>query len=57
MAVVEVFDGLFEGDCDEQADTDGADVDEEVFPRVGWGVGWVDVEHRSSPSFSDFQLR
>jgi len=45
MAVVEVFDGLLQADGDEQADADGAYVDEEVFPGVGGGVGRVDVEH------------
>jgi hypothetical protein len=44
-AVVEGFDGLLEGDGDEEADADGGDVDEEVSPGVGGGVGRVDVEH------------
>jgi hypothetical protein len=46
-AVMEVLDGLFEADGDEQADDDGGDVEEEVAPGVGGGVGWVDVEHKT----------
>ena len=42
---VHPFDGLLDAHGDEEADADGADVDEEVFPRVGGGVGRVDVEH------------
>ncbi len=49
MAMVEVFDGLLEADGDEQADDDGGDVDEEVFPSVGGFVGRVDVEHEVAP--------
>jgi hypothetical protein len=45
VTVVEVFDGLFEADGDEQADDDGGDVDEEVALGGGGVVGWVDVEH------------
>ena len=45
MMPVDGFDGLFEIDGDEQADADGGDVDEEVAPGVGGGVGRVDVEH------------
>jgi hypothetical protein len=45
MAVMEVFDGLFEADGDEEADDDGGDVDEEVAPGGGGVVGGVDVEH------------
>jgi hypothetical protein len=45
MAVVEVLDGLLEADGDEKADDDGGDVDEEVAPGVGGGVGRVYVEH------------
>jgi hypothetical protein len=45
MAVMEVLDGLFEADGDEEAEDDGGDVDEEVAPGAG-GVVWrVDVEH------------
>ena len=44
VAMVEVFDCLLEADGDEQANTDGGDVDEEVAPGVGGGVGRVDVE-------------
>jgi hypothetical protein len=40
---VKQLDGLFEADGDEKADDDGGDVDEEVSPGVGGGVGWVDV--------------
>ena len=45
VAVVDGFDGLFEGDGDEEADDDGGDVDEEVAPGAGGVVGRVDVEH------------
>jgi hypothetical protein len=45
VAMVEVLDCLLEADGDEQANTDGGDVDEEVAPGVGGGVGRVDVEH------------
>ena len=41
--VVYGFDGLLKADGDKQADADGADVDQEVFPRVGGFVGWMDV--------------
>ena len=44
VAMVEVLHRLLQADGDEQANTDGADMDEEVFPRMG-GVGHVDVEH------------
>jgi hypothetical protein len=40
------FDSLLQGDGDEQADTNGGDVDEEVAPGVGRGVGRVNVEHK-----------
>jgi hypothetical protein len=43
MAMMDGFDGLFEADGDEEADDDGGDVDEEVAPGVGGGVGRVDV--------------
>jgi hypothetical protein len=42
---VEEFHRLFEGNCDEQTDDDGRDVDEEVFPRMGAFARRVDVEH------------
>jgi hypothetical protein len=45
MSVVEVFNGLLEADGDEEADDDGGDVDEEVFPGVSGFVGRVYVEH------------
>jgi hypothetical protein len=48
MMPVDGFDGLFEIDGDEQADADGGDVEEEVAPGVGGGVGRVDVEHEVS---------
>jgi hypothetical protein len=44
--MVDELDGLLEADGDEQADDDGGDVDEEVFPGVGGFVGRVYVEHR-----------
>jgi len=37
--MMEVFDGLFETDGDEQAEDDGGDVDEEVAPGAGSVVG------------------
>jgi hypothetical protein len=37
------FDSLLEADGDKQADADGSDVNEEVFPGVGWRVGCVDA--------------
>jgi hypothetical protein len=45
MLVVEVLDGLFEADCNEQADDDSSEVDEEVFPGVDGFTGSVDVKH------------
>jgi len=36
---------LFEANGDQQTDTDGDDVDEEVAPGAGGVVGGVDVEH------------
>ena len=44
--VVEVLDGLFEADGDEQAENDSCDVDEEIAPSGGGVVGGVNVEHR-----------
>jgi hypothetical protein len=38
IAMVEVLDRLLQADGNQQADTDGADVDEEVLPRMG-GMG------------------
>ena len=43
IALVDALDELLEADGDDEADDDGGDVDEEVFPGVGGGVGWVDV--------------
>ena len=37
--------GLLEAGGDEEADDDGGDVDEEVAPGVGRGVGRVGFEH------------
>jgi hypothetical protein len=45
MAVMDELDSLLEADGDEEADADGGDVDEEVFPGVGGLVGRVDIEH------------
>jgi hypothetical protein len=45
MTVDQGLDRLLQADGDEQADDDGGDVDEEVFPGVGGLVGRVDVEH------------
>jgi hypothetical protein len=45
VAAVEVLDSLFKADGDEQADADGCNVDEEVFPAMRGFVGCVDVEH------------
>ena len=38
MAMMKVFDGLFEADGDEEANDDGGDVDEEVAPGGGSGL-------------------
>jgi hypothetical protein len=45
IVLMDPLHGLFETDRDEQADADGSDVDDEVFPGVGGFVGRVDVEH------------
>ena len=45
VTVVEVLDGLFEADGDEEADDDGGDVDEEVSPGAGGVMCGMDVEH------------
>ena len=45
VVLVDALDELLEADGDEEADDDGGDVDEEVAPGVGGGVGRVDVEH------------
>jgi hypothetical protein len=47
VSVVDGLDGLLQADGDEQANTDGGDVDEEVFPGVSGGVGRVDIEHET----------
>ena len=45
VKVMEVFDGLFKADGDEEAYGDGGDVDDEVCPGV-FGLVWdVDIEH------------
>ena len=49
MAVVEVLDGLLEADGEEEADDDGADVDEEVCQVVVGLLRGVDVEHGMVP--------
>jgi len=46
MAVVEVLDGLFEPNCDEQADSDGRNMDEKILPCAHGVVRWMDIEHR-----------
>jgi hypothetical protein len=43
MAMVEVLDGLFEADGDEQTDDDGGNMDEEVAPGVRGVVRRMDV--------------
>jgi hypothetical protein len=50
MTVMEVLNGLFEADGDEEADDDGDDVDEKVTPGAGCVVWWVNVEHDESPN-------
>jgi hypothetical protein len=45
VALVDVLDGLFEADGDDEAEDDGGDVDEEVFPRGSGVVSGVYVEH------------
>ena len=42
-ALVDALYDLLNTDGDEQANRDGGDVDEEVAPGVGGGVGWVNV--------------
>jgi hypothetical protein len=46
MAVVVVLDGLFEPNCDEQANCDGRNMDEKILPCAHRVVGGMDVEHR-----------
>ena len=46
MAVVEVLHGLFEPNCDEQADCDGRNMDEEILPCAHRAVRCMNVEHR-----------
>ena len=50
VVVVDELDGLLETYGDDEADDDGRDVDEEVFPGVGGFVGRVDVEHGGDSS-------
>jgi len=45
MLMMEVLDGLFEADGDEEAEDYCGDVDEEVAPGGSGVVGGVDVEH------------
>ncbi len=49
MVAVNEHNRLLKADGDEQADADGGDVDEEVFPRVGSFERRMDVEHGSLP--------
>jgi hypothetical protein len=49
MAVVDRLYRLLQTDGDDEADDDGGDVDEEVFPGMGRGVGRVDIEHGVAP--------
>ena len=44
--MVEVLDRLFQPDGDEQADNDGRDVNEELFPAIGGVMGGVYIEHK-----------
>jgi hypothetical protein len=41
--MMEELDGLLEAYGDKEADGDGADVDDEVFPGMYGSVGWMDV--------------
>jgi hypothetical protein len=45
VAMVKELNGLLEPDGDKQADGDGGDMSEKVFPRAGGSVGSMDVEH------------
>ena len=36
---------LLKADGDEQTDVNGGNVDEEVSPGMGGGMGWMDVKH------------
>ena len=45
MAVVEVIDGLFEPNRDEQADCDGRDMDGKILPCAHDFVGCMNLEH------------
>ena len=49
VVLVDVLDDLLESNGDDEADGDGGDGDDEVFPGVGGFVGWVDVEHGLGP--------
>ena len=46
VAAVECLNGLFERNCDEQADNNSCNVNKEAFPRMEDLVGSVDIEHR-----------
>jgi hypothetical protein len=50
MAVVDVLDRLFESDGDDEADDDGGDVEEEVFPCVSGLVRGMDIKHVLAPA-------
>ena len=45
VALMEVLEGLLQAESDEDAEDDGADVDEEIGPGVVGFVRWVDVDH------------
>jgi hypothetical protein len=53
VALVDVFDELLEADGDDEANDDGGDMDEEVFPGVGGVSGRVDVEHGVAPELRE----
>jgi hypothetical protein len=56
MAMMKVFDRLFESNGKQQADADGGDVDAEIAPGVWRMFGRVNVDHRAA-SFCHFFQR
>src|ERR1700739_3766541 len=52
MTFVKMFDRLLKSNSDQQPDNNRRDVDEEVFPRVGWFVWCMNVEHKRSSVYS-----
>jgi hypothetical protein len=52
MTLVKMFDRLLKSNSDQQPDNNRRDVDEEVFPRVGWFVWCMNVEHKRSSVYS-----